>query len=252
MEYSLIGGVLGDLAANSWVRRGASTNNLRLSFSADDKPSVYAAAALAGRMAFMPRYEGDFYAAYRAAIRRFPRMFPQSFSRWPGKEWGNIEGEDEAVCMMRTLCAGEKADSIDDAIAMATDAFNITGKHSNGLYAETLAACCYMACHESDKRGIWRYAERRIGEIPSMKDTDGRWSRTDGNRSVLKLALRCFIDSQSYNECINNVLATACEINKVACAAGALAGGLYKKLPSSGLDILPKVLPAPLYKMLEI
>lgn len=252
MEYSLIGGILGDLAASSWHRRGAFRDDPRLSFSSNDKISVYGAAALAGRMALTPRYGGDFYAAYRAAIRRFPRMFPPSFSKWPGKNWDSIEGEDETVCMMRALCAGEKAENIDSAVSMAMDAFAITGEYSNGLYVETLAVCCYMACHGADKKDIWRWAERQIGEIPSVGETDSRWNNANGNRSVLKLALRCFIDSKNYNECINNVLATGCELNKVGCAAGALAGGFYKELPSSGLDVLPKILPAPLRKMLGV
>ena len=63
------------------------------------------------------------------------------------------------------------------------------------------------------------------------------------------LAIQCFLESDSYESCLRNVLSVECDTDTVAAIAGSIAGGFYKKFPCDVDTLLREKLDSRLYQL---
>lgn len=251
MDYCLTGALLGDIAASHALISGEDRKAAGVAFSVDDSVTGCSVLNLATRLAIDSGMQLNFERAYRYMVRRYPRCgYDPSFERWAcDKSAAPYRGWD-ATATVRVAYIGDCAANEQKAARLARESAACSHADEDAQFcAELIALCCYKAVHGYDVRDIWRYAESHVGRILPLNEYEAERRVNRGCLPMVKLALRCFIDSTDFASALENALRLECDICAVATMAGALAGGYYKKLPDSGVNKLPRILPAYLYDL---
>lgn len=157
----------------------------------------------------------------------------------PYGSYGNGSG-------MRVSPAGWLYDSLDRTREVARWTAEITHNHPEGIKgAESVAAAIFMARHGASKDEIQDYIESEFGYDLSrtLDDTRPGYYHVEDCMRTMPEAFECFLESESYEDCVRNVMYIGGDTDTLAAIAGAIAEafwGLPMSLIIKSKEYLPE------------
>lgn len=172
---------------------------------------------------------------YASAYVKFGRKYPLAgygnlFKNWlyecPHTAY-NSYGNGSA---MRVSFLGRHFQTLERVREEARKSAMCTHNHPEGIKgAQATAVCVYLCRMGASKREIKRYMEKNFGYAlgrPLLLRRPG--SRFDVTCQVsVPLAIRCFLESDSWEDCIRKVFSILCDTDTVSCIAGGFADAFY-------------------------
>ena len=191
--------------------------------------------------------------SYRTAYLQFGKMFPlvgygTMFKRW-------LEGGGCAAyrsygngSAMRVSFIGEYFPTLERVCENAQQSALCTHNHPEGIKgAEAIAVCVYLARTGNSKKEIRKYIEKNYGYNLSKPLLLLRpRAKVDMSCQVsVPLAIRCFLESSSWESCMRNVYSVLCDTDTVGCIAGSIAEAFYHTTGQNDLELMRKYLAVP-------
>lgn len=130
------------------------------------------------------------------------------------------------------------AKSLEECKAFSKQVTEVTHNHPEGIKgAECETVCIYLAKNGASKKEIQDYVQKNYYDLGFKIDDirDGyRWDVTcEGS---LPQAIKCFLESDSYEDCIRNCISLGGDSDTMGAMAGAIAEAFYK-LPDTVFEI---------------
>ena len=173
--------------------------------------------------------------SYRGAYLQFGKKFPLAGYGSMFKHW--LEGGGCAAyrsygngSAMRVSFIGEYFPTLERVREQAQKSALCTHNHPEGVKgAEATAVCVYLTRTGNSKKEIKKYIEKNYGYNLSRPLSLLRpFAKVDMScQSSVPLAIRCFLESRSWESCIRNVYSVLCDTDTVACIAGGIAEAFY-------------------------
>ena len=253
------GAVLGDIAGSQFeFNKPAHLDwkhcdlfSLRCSFTDDTVMTLAVKKALQG--------DGDFVAAMQKLGHRYPDAgYGGSFHRWlrsrhpqPYGSWGNGSA-------MRVSFVGEHYDDFGDVVRLAEASAAVTHNHPEGIKgAVVTAVCIWMARMGKSKQEIYDYV---LQEYPPDKyrftiEQDISWLEKHYSWDVscmtsVPLAIRCFYESDSFENFMRNIFRLNCDSDTFGAIAGGVAEEFYHGFGFDPDPVLRRYLSNYLYTIL--
>lgn len=189
-------------------------------------------------------------AMHRIGLKYYDCGYGRRFYNWiinrdksPYYSYGN-------GAAMRVSYIGEYFDIIDDVILQAEKSSIVSHNHPEGIKgAITTAVCIWMAKHNKSKNEIYNYV---LTQYPSNKykysvEYDLKYiiSHYDFDVSCMAtvpVAIKCFLESDSYESFIRNVFLIDCDTDTICCIGGGIAEEYYGTTGLNNDEILKKYL----------
>ena len=191
-------------------------------------------------MTLAVKYALDNNVPYDEALQMFGRKYQHAgygynFCKWilsdnpkPYNSWGNGSA-------MRVSYVGEHFEDLKDVQKAAKESAEVTHNHPEGIKgAIVTATCIWMARHGKTKQEIYNYV---LGEYPedkyeysicrSMEWLKENYVWNESCQGSVPVAMRCFIDSNSYEEFLRNVYALDSDSDTLAAIGGAVTADFY-------------------------
>ena len=179
--------------------------------------------------------------SYREMFNKYPNVgYGTAFKRWcidkkatAYNSYGN--GSAMRVGPIAIL------DNIDDVVNEAIKSASVTHNHPEGIKgAVIIAVCTHLLINGFDKDDILNYAckyysdEDILSPILTLDEYEKTRKRISTLYSVtcmhtVPLAIRCFYESNNYEDCITKAIMTSMDADTCAAIAGCLASVYYKK-----------------------
>lgn len=206
----------------------------------------------------------DFAKHYREIGQKHPADYGSHFGMWLfNKNMGPYNSFGNGSAMRCSYC-GEKFPLESDGMNVekaATLSAECTHNHPEGIKgAVTLATCVAMAKAGKSKKEILEYGIKQYPkkdykyscEIPYKKYYKDMQYEISCQGSV-PVAIRCFYESENFEECMRMINAMVCDTDTVGAIAGAICEEYYGYCFSKEKDeeILKKYLPKDLLEILE-
>lgn len=137
----------------------------------------------------------------------------------PYGSYGNGSG-------MRVSSVGWLYDSIERTREVARWTAEVTHNHPEGVKgAESTAAAIYMARNGSSKEGIRDYLEREFGYDLSrtLDEIRPTYHHVEDCMHTMPEAFTCFLESESYEDALRNVIYIGGDTDTLCAIAGAIA-----------------------------
>lgn len=191
--------------------------------------------------------------SYRNAYLEFGRKFPLAgygsmFKRWleaGGAAAYRSYGNGSA---MRVSFIGEYFPTLERVREQAQNSALCTHNHPEGVKgAEATAVCIYLARTGCSKKEIRTYIEKnyqyRLGRPLALLRP---FAKVDMSCQVsVPLAIRCFLESHSWESCIRNVYSVRCDTDTVGAIAGSIAEAFYHGTGQDDLALTRRYLALP-------
>lgn len=174
------------------------------------------------------------YAGYGTMFKKWIHMHP--------KEAYNSFGNGAA---MRVSFIGSHFSTLERVKEEARKSAMCTHNHPEGVKgAEATAVSVFLSKAGCSKREIKRYIEKNYGyNLKKPLRMMRPFSKFDITcQGTLPLALRCFLESGNWEECIRNVFSVTCDTDTVACIAGGIADAFYQGTGYDEKKLLEKYL----------
>jgi ADP-ribosylglycohydrolase len=186
-------------------------------------------------------------------LRKWGRKYPDAgygymFRRWLASDSMGAYGSYGNGSAMRVSPVAYFAGSEEECAFLAVEVTKVTHDHEEGLKgAEVTALCIYKALHGESKEGIAAYAWSRYPR-PSEETVRG-WLHSErrgpGTCGVtVPQALYCFLESDSFEDCLRNCIAVRADCDTLAAIACSIAEAYYKGVPepilAKAMGYLPK------------
>lgn len=188
---------------------------------------------------------------YREYYRKYPSVgFGPGFAGWglagngPYQSFGNGSA-------MRVAPIGEAFADVNDVILHAIASAACTHNHPEGIKgAVVTAVCIWMGRYGYSKDEILGYVKKHYENQDMIKKYSMEEVRTC-NQGVYAVACQftvpaavvCFVESTSFEECIENALSFNGDSDTIASVAGAIAGAHYGSLSDTVRNIVFEKLP---------
>lgn len=242
----LTGAILGDIAGSriefSKEQFFDAHHNYELfqadcSFTDDTVLSLATVDAILNRTSFSDSY------------RRFGREYPDAgyggmFEGWLFHDNQGAYNSFGNGSAMRASFIGEYACGVDEVKQLATQSAECTHSHPEGIKGAWAAAYgvylgkqrkytdrCELVADICDTVG-YAFPQKRLKDIRSTVRFDVTC------QGSIPLAMMCFMESDSYESCIRNVLSMRCDRDTVACIAGGIAESFYGSTDLDDVRIL--------------
>ncbi len=245
----MIGAILGDIAGSRFeFSKPEGFNAKTVSLFADN--CFYTDDSV---MTIATKYAVLNNTSYRVAYADFGKKYPlagygtmfkqwiEDFTHQPYHSFGNGSA-------MRVSFIGEYFSTIERVREEARKSAMCTHNHPEGIKgAEATAACVYLAKHGHSKRQIKRYVERNFGyRLNRPLFLTRPFSKFDITCQVsVPLAIRCFLESESWEDCIRKVFSITCDTDTIGCIAGGIAEAFYRGTGQNDKELLMKYLAKP-------
>lgn len=190
---------------------------------------------------------------YHIAYRNFGKKYPFAgygtmFKRWLDncssvgyRSFGNGSA-------MRVSFIGEHYPTLERVKQEAKQSAMCTHNHPEGIAgAEATAISVYLAKNGYSKKEIKRYIHTNYHYDLSKPLAFRRpFSKFDITcQGSVPLALRCFLESDSWESCIRNVMSVTCDTDTVGCIAGGIAEAFYHKTVDGEEELIKRYLAKP-------
>ena len=188
-------------------------------------------------------------------MHRYGREFPcpmggygARFGQWlcetnpqPYNSWGNGSA-------MRVSAVGWAFGSLEKTLQVAEETAAVSHNHPEGIKgAVSTAACVFMARKGYSKKEIQKYVEKnfryRLYNPLCFMRPFTKFDIT--SMGTMPVAIRCFLESESWEDCIRNVFSMKCDTDTVGCIAGGIADAYYHGTGFDEKQILRKYLVRP-------
>ena len=169
--------------------------------------------------------------AYNLFGRKYPGVgYGVLFKQWldsRSEKGYNSYGNGSA---MRVSFIGQYFDTMEEVAAEAEKSAMCTHSHPEGVKAAVAtAACVYMGRKGYSKKEIQSYVQKtfhyRLSQPLCLRRPFSRFDVS--SMGTMPVALRCFLESDSWEDCIRNVFSIRCDTDTVGCIAGGIADAYY-------------------------
>ena len=131
---------------------------------------------------------------------------------------------------MRVSFIGQYFETMEEVVKEAEKSALCTHNHPEGVKgAVATASCIFLARKGYDKKEIQKYVQKnfhyKLRKPLSLRRPFSKFDIT--SMGTIPLALRCFLESESWEECIRNVFSIRCDTDTVGCIAGGIADAYY-------------------------
>lgn len=190
---------------------------------------------------------------YHKAFQTFGKKYPYAGYGTMFKKWMDNSssigyysfGNGSA---MRVSFIGEYYQTLEKVKQEAKKSAVCTHNHPEGIAgAEAIACCVYLAKNGHSKREIKRYIQKNYHyDLTKPLAFRRPFSKFDITcQGSVPLAIRCFLESDSWESCIRNVLSVTCDTDTIACIAGGIAEAYYGTTGFDEAELLKKYLAKP-------
>ena len=148
---------------------------------------------------------------------------------------------------MRVSPVGWYFDTLEETLRFAKLSADVTHNHPEGEKgAMAIAASVFLARNGYQKTDMKDFALRSFGYEKILKSAkqlrdDSRWVCTC--QETVPLAIVAFLESTDYESAIRLAFSFGCDVDTVACMAGAIAEAYYKHIPKAIEDFCQKQIP---------
>lgn len=188
--------------------------------------------------------------SYRDAYVLFGKRYPYAGYGPMFKEWicdhlhspYQSHGNGSA---MRVSFVGEYFNTLEEVELEAKKSAECSHNHPRGIAgAQAVAVSVFLARNGFSKREIKKQISSRYGYSLNRRLFLYRpFSKFDMScEGSVPLAIRCFMESDSWESSIRNVLSITCDTDTVACITGAIAEAYYKDTGFENDQLLHKFL----------
>lgn len=255
-----IGGVFGDIAGSRYefYSGDRSVITFESAVSKHSRITDDSVLLLATLAATNTSSESSYAETYRKFYNQYPSAgYGPGFVRWALEDIGPY-GSFGNGSAMRVAPVGELIDDIDDVIRHAIASAECTHNHPEGIKgAVVTAVCIWMSRYGYSKNDILSYVKKHYSTQNLIKDynMDELRSCIQGGYAVtcqfsVPAAITCFIESDTYEDCIVNALSFEGDSDTIACISGAIAAAYYGHLSENIITIVSEKLPLELKQLL--
>jgi ADP-ribosylglycohydrolase len=172
---------------------------------------------------------------YRRAALDFGRRYPNagyggSFAHWliakDPKPYGSY-GNGSA---MRASPVGFAFDTVDDVLREAARSAEFSHNHPEGIKgAQATALAILMARTKHDKARIREEIASRFGYdlTRTVDEIRPKYSHDESCQRTVPEAIICFLEADSYEDCVRNAVSLGGDADTLACIAGGIAEAFY-------------------------
>ncbi len=149
---------------------------------------------------------------------------------------------------MRVSFIGRHFSTLEKVREEARKSAMCTHNHPEGVKgAEATAVAIYLAKTGCSKREIKRYITKNYGYSLNKPLCFSRpFAKFEiSAQGTMPIALRCFLESDSWEDCIRRVFSITCDTDTVACIAGGIADAYYQGTDMDEYKLLEKYLAKP-------
>lgn len=190
--------------------------------------------------------------SYAAAYGMFGRKYRRAgygtmFQAWLDRRSTTGYGSFGNGAAMRVCFIGEYFTSLEQVEAEAEKSASCTHNHPEGIRsAKAIAGAVFLAKNGSSKKEIGRFF-RHCGYAVSRPLASYRpFSKFDPTAAAsVPIAIRCFLESDSWEDCIRKVFSIKCDTDTVACMAGGIAEAFYGTTGQRDSELLKRYLVKP-------
>lgn len=187
-------------------------------------------------------------------LERYLKESPNDNLRKPYNSYGNGSA-------MRCSYIGEYYKNTSDYTrveSMAEKSAECTHNHPEGIKGAIVEAMCVWLAEQGKTKdyilnyGISQYpcSKYKYGcDIP-VKQYAGKMTFHETCQDSVPVAIRCFYDTDSFEDCLNLVNSMNCDTDTIGAIAGAICHSYYKKCMDNDNEILSKYLDQNLYNIL--
>lgn len=262
----IVGAILGDIAGSPFEFQWDQGS---INFRRYQKYDLFSEKCMATDDSFMSiaamhacLTDGDFAKAYREYGNKYPASYGGKFGIWlfcPTMGPYNSFGNGSA---MRVSFIGEHY-PMEKVQEMATKSAEVTHNHEEGIKGAVVTATCVrMAEDGASKEDILnygisqynskaRYYPYRYGCDRPYKDYLDDTKMEENCMASVPIAIRCFYESNSFEECMRMINALVCDTDTIGAIAGAICESYYGNCLGSkeaDLEMIDKYLPRELYE----
>ncbi len=190
---------------------------------------------------------------YAKAYHKFGRLYRKAgygpmFLKWLDNlsdRGYNSYGNGAA---MRVSFIGYNYSTLDKTEREAEKSAMCTHDHPQGVgSAMATAGMIYLARNGHSKKEIAYYAKHNYGYNVSKPLFLHRYKAKfdDTAQGSMPLAIRCFLESDSWEDCMRKVLSVKCDTDTVCCISGGIAEAFYGTTGVDEINLLQKYLVLP-------
>lgn len=175
-------------------------------------------------------FKRDLVSAFRKYGRAFPFCgFGNSFFMW-------VMGDDPAPynsfgngSAMRVSPVGWYAQTLDEAEHIAKLTSEVSHNHPEGIKgAVVTAGAIFLARTGKSKDEIKKYIESFEYNLSTSVATYQKTNKFDETcQKTIPVAMRCFLESEDFEDTIRNSISVGGDSDTIACIAGSLAEAFY-------------------------
>ena len=203
----------------------------------------------------------DFSTLYRKYAKKYPNPkggYGLHFVKWGNKETMgpyNSCGNGSAMRVSPCGCL----EQVEDVINTAYQSTCVTHNHPEGMKgAIVTAVCIWLSFHGASKEDILNYGIKhypkeeypyspelsyeQLLKIFPVKDNPALCQLT------VPLAIRCFYDSENYEDCIRKAIKFGYDTDTQAAIAGSIAAAFYHDFSKESLTLFEKMKQEPFIK----
>lgn len=156
---------------------------------------------------------------------------------------------------MRISPVVDLAKSESDCVWQAVQSAMCTHNHPEGIKGAVVTTICgWMAKHGASKREIEQFAcleypadKYRFPVATSLKELRERYTWDVTSQGSVPVAIRCFLDSESYEDFLRNVISLHCDTDTLCAIGGGIAEEYYKGTGFDSNILLKRYLDNKLY-----
>lgn len=175
--------------------------------------------------------------SYAAAYASFGRKYPFAgygtmFKKWFENHTLQAYNSFGNGAAMRAGYIGEYFTTLERVREEAEKSALCTHNHPEGIKGAVATASSVFLCRQGcSKRELKRYVERQFDyNLHRPLKRRRRFSKFDIScQGTVPLAILCFLESESWEDCIRKVFSIRCDTDTVGCIAGGIAEAYYGK-----------------------
>lgn len=196
---------------------------------------------------------------YRRAALDFGRRYPHagyggSFAHWLVAKDPRPYGSYGNGSAMRASPVGFAFDTVDDVLREAARSAAFSHNHPEGIKgAQATALAILVARTERDKARIREEIVSKFG-YDLARTVDGirpDYGHDESCQKTVPEAIICFLESDSYEDCVRNAVSLGGDADTLACIAGGIAEAYYGPVAPGIVRKVREILAPELWRITE-
>jgi len=163
--------------------------------------------------------------------RKYPNCgYGNSFAHWLESENAEPYNSFGNGSAMRISAVAKVASSLEEVKELSYKVTAVTHNHREGLKgAEATACATYLAWHGASKEEIKKYIEDNYYKLDfTLNSIRDKYTFDVSCQGSVPQAIQCFLESNSYEDCIRNCISLGGDSDTLAAIAGSIAEAFYK------------------------